>query len=128
MKCLIYIVILSISRLPNGMVLKNLYGLYPEYTLDDLISHPGREGYLVEVTHFSAIPMVYFSRMPLPGIVFKPYSVMCYKLTEFYSMGIPLFVPSPRYFRDNGGLGNDRTSTSKPYCDQVKHGWSTVSN
>lgn len=48
-----------------------------------------------------------------------PYSVMSYKLTEFYSMGIPLIVPSPRYFRSHGGMGDDRTSTSEPYCRKV---------
>jgi len=70
--------------------LKPVREVYRKYVLSDLVSHP--------------------------AIVLLPYSVMSYKLTEFYSLGIPLFVPSPRYFRQNGGLGKDRTSTSRPYC------------
>jgi len=31
------------------------------------------------------------------AIVYLPYAVMSYKITEFYSMGIPLFFPSMKY-------------------------------
>ena len=41
---------------------------------------------------------------------------MSYKNTEFYSLSIPMFVPSPKFFANNGGLGHDRTSTTSPYC------------
>ena len=51
-----------------------------------------------------------------PAIVYIPYSVMSYKLTEFYALGIPLFMPSMKFFHAHGGLGRDRTSVSRPYC------------
>ncbi len=49
------------------------------------------------------------------AIVYFPYSVMSYKLTEFYSMKVPLFMPSMRYFHTHT-FGNDRTSLSPYYC------------
>ena len=52
------------------------------------------------------------------AIIFLPYSVMSYKLTELYSLSIPMFVPSPRFLARNKGLGADRTSTSQPYCSE----------
>ena len=56
-----------------------------------------------------------------PAIIFLPYSVMSYRLTEVYNMAIPLFVPSPRFYlnyiqKGKRGMGHDRTSTSEPYC------------
>ena len=50
------------------------------------------------------------------AIVLLPYSVMSYKLTEFYSLSIPLFIPSMLYFHQNGGLGSDRSVFSRHYC------------
>ena len=50
------------------------------------------------------------------ALVYAPYSVMSFKLTDFYSMNIPLFVPSARFYRTHGGLGPDRASTNEPYC------------
>lgn len=64
---------------------------YQNYLLSDVVSHP--------------------------ALVFLPYSVMSFKFTEFYSLNVPLFVPSPKLFLESGGLGPDRTSTSPPYCD-----------
>jgi len=29
---------------------------------------------------------------------------MSYKLTEFYALSIPIFVPSPKFYRNNSGL------------------------
>ena len=52
-----------------------------------------------------------------PAIVYIPYSVMSYKLTEFYALGIPIFMPSMKFFHAHGGLGGDRTSVTKPYCN-----------
>ena len=47
---------------------------------------------------------------------------MSYKLTELYSLGIPLFMPSPTYFRKKGGLGPDRTINTY-YCrDGINQG------
>lgn len=65
---------------------------YPHYTLNDIASHP--------------------------ALIFIPYSVMSFKFTEFYSLCIPMFVPSAEFFLSNGGIGPDRTSTSYPYCPQ----------
>jgi len=45
-----------------------VYDLYNFYTLQDLTSHP--------------------------AVIMLPYSVMSYRLTELYTMGIPLFIPS----------------------------------
>ena len=38
------------------------------------------------------------------------------KLTELYSLSIPLFIPSAKFYRAVGGLGVDRTMVSIPYC------------
>ena len=43
---------------------------------------------------------------------------MSIKLVELYSLAIPIFMPSPQFFHEKGGLGPDRTSTSKPYCQE----------
>lgn len=79
-------------------VLKNITGFkfvhlrkkYPRYKLQNLADHR--------------------------GYILFPYSVMCYKTTELYSLNIPLFVPSLMYYRRTGGLGYDRTVTSPFYC------------
>ena len=47
-----------------------------------------------------------------PAFVVFPYSVMSYKMTELYSLGVPIFVPSPKCFLEYGGIGRDRTSTT----------------
>jgi hypothetical protein len=41
---------------------------------------------------------------------------MSYKLTEFYSLSIPLFVPSIKFLQNIGGIGADRPSVSLYYC------------
>ena len=76
-----------------------VYDLYTFYSLKDLTSHP--------------------------AVIMLPYSVMSYRLTELYTMGIPLFIPSPKFYRNHYdpdtkryGMGHDRTSTSKPYCSK----------
>ena len=51
------------------------------------------------------------------AIIFLPYAVMTYKLTEFYTMGIPLFVPSMKYFQTIKPFGPDRTILSKIFCE-----------
>jgi hypothetical protein len=102
---------------PEGMSAEYFLGLYKYWTLEEITQHP--------------------------AIIMLPYAVMSYKLTEFYAMGIPLFMPSPKFFRhyidpENGqsGLGHDRTSTTSPYCKQdpglelkmrpsIDHGYST---
>ena len=60
-----------------------------------------------------------------PGVISLPYSVMSYRTVELYTMGIPLFIPSIKFFLNftdirhgqKNGMGWDRTSTSKPYCN-----------
>jgi hypothetical protein len=52
------------------------------------------------------------------AIVFFPYAAMTYKLTEMYALGIPLFMPSMKYLRNNGGLGPDRSTLSEVYCNK----------
>ena len=46
---------------------------------------------------------------------------MSYKLTEFYALSIPLFIPSMLYFHQNGGLGLDRSSLAYFYCSNHIH-------
>ena len=41
--------------------------------------------------------------------IMLPHSVMSYMTTELYALGIPLFVPSMKYWKTIGGLGHDRT-------------------
>ncbi len=74
--------------LPEGVVFGR--DLYHHYELSDLTKHK--------------------------AIVLLPYSVMSYKLTEYYSLCVPLFVPSIRYLRDHSGLGSDRAVASDHYC------------
>ena len=71
-----------------------IYDVYKFYKTSDLISHP--------------------------AVISLPYSVMSFRLVELYALGIPLFIPSLKFFKNNGGLGHDRTSTSEPYCDKKK--------
>ena len=55
------------------------------------------------------------------AIVMFPYSVHAYKLTELYSVGIPIFVPSAKLIRESGGFGPDRAVTSEIFCKLVEH-------
>jgi hypothetical protein len=71
----------------------DIKSLYDRYNLSNLVSHR--------------------------AIVYIPYSVMSYKMSEFYSLGIPLFVPSVKLFRTVGGFGPDRSSLSRFYCKNV---------
>ena len=64
--------------------------LYRRYELSDLVSHR--------------------------AIVYRAYSVMSYKLTEFYSLAIPLFMPSMKFYQKVHSFGKDRSSLSAPYC------------
>ena len=50
------------------------------------------------------------------AVVFLPYAVMTYKLTELYTMGIPLVVPSMKYFQTIKPFGTDRTILSHIFC------------
>ena len=74
--------------------------LYRQYTLSDLVSHR--------------------------AVVYIAYSVMSYKLTELYSLAIPLFMPSMKFYRYVQQFGQDRSSLSSLFCqnktldDQIK--------
>ena len=59
-----------------------IHDVYKHYEASDLVSHP--------------------------AIIYLPYSVMSIKLKEMYSLAIPLFMPSPIFFLNNGGLGKDK--------------------
>ena len=50
------------------------------------------------------------------AVVFLPYAVMTYKLTELYTMGIPLFIPSMKYYQTIKPFGRDRTMLSFIWC------------
>ena len=51
--------------------------------------------------------------------IMLPHSVMSYMTTELYALGIPLFVPSMKYWKTIGGLGYDRTVVGNPYeCEE----------
>eukprot|EP00956_Cyclotella_meneghiniana_P022062 scaffold41048_cov24-Cyclotella_meneghiniana.AAC.1 len=51
-----------------------------------------------------------------PGIVLWAYSVMSYKLIDFYALAVPLYVPSLKFYHVLG-FGLDRTITgSALYC------------
>lgn len=65
----------------------DVYKYYSHYELSDLVAHR--------------------------AIVYFPYAAMSYKLSEFYGLGIPLFMPSPAFLRNIRGLGDDRSMLSR---------------
>ena len=72
--------------------IRSVWNLYPRYTLADLVSHR--------------------------AVVYLPYAVMSYKLTELYSLCIPLFMPSMRFFRNiRRTVEDDRSSLNRWYCN-----------
>ena len=71
-------------------VLKDPHELYGHYQLSDLVHHR--------------------------AAVLIAYSVMSYKLTEYYSLAIPLFVPSMKFYQNVRHFGPDRSSLSRFYC------------
>ena len=69
--------------------------LYPHYSLLDLVKHR--------------------------AVVFVPYAVMTYKITELYSLNIPMIVPSIKYYRTIlHGFGPDRVTHGGFYCMRDK--------
>ena len=89
---------------------EQVYVVYQKYTTEDLGRHR--------------------------AVISLPYSVMSYRTTELYALGMPLFIPSIKFYMNyydfnrrapgesadilkSGwfGLGWDRTSTSCPFCD-----------
>ena len=101
--------ILCFSRLESSSAAKllatvkrftivNVKELYPRYKLSDLVSHR--------------------------AVVYFPYSVMSYKLSEIYGLGIPLFVPSPTFLKSTHSLRErtmlDRCSGNKTAVKGMK--------
>lgn len=70
--------------------LVELEKLYKHYSFSDLVQHR--------------------------AIVFLPYAVMTYKMTELYTMSIPLFFPSMKYFRNIRAFGPDRSIVDRVWC------------
>ena len=75
---------------------------------------------LAEVTKYTIVDIYkHYSRYELSdlvahrAIVYFPYASMSYKLSEFYGLGIPLFMPSPRFLRSIHNLGDDRSMLSR---------------
>ena len=67
------------------------FKLYPHWTFSDLIKHR--------------------------AVIFIPYAVMSYKITEIYSLSIPMIIPSIKFIRDVlQGFGLDRTARGSYYC------------
>lgn len=55
------------------------------------------------------------------AVVFLAYATMTYKVTELYTLGIPLFVPSMNYYRNIKSFGPDRTILAKEqWCGLAK--------
>ena len=68
------------------------YKLYPHWTFSDLVKHR--------------------------AVIFIPYAVMTYKITEIYSLSIPMIFPSIKFIRDVlHGFGLDRTARGSHYCE-----------
>ena len=69
----------------------DVYKLYPHLTFSDLVKHR--------------------------AVIFIPNAVMSYKITEIYSLSIPMIFPSIKFIRDVlHGFGIDRTACSSYYC------------
>ena len=73
--------------------LVGIRSLYKHYKLSDLVSHR--------------------------AIVYVPYSVMSYKLTELYSLSVPLFMPSIKSMQTTRFVSKDRSSLSSLYCKNM---------
>ena len=72
---------LNYSNLKNIKIV-SVRKLYPRYELSDLMNHR--------------------------AAVYVAYSVMSYKFTELYSLALPLFMPSMKFYKNIRGFGNDR--------------------
>ena len=71
--------------------IRDVHSIYRHYQLSDLVKHR--------------------------AAVYMPYAVMSYKLTEVYSLNIPLFMPSMRYFRNvKRTIWHDRSSLGFWFC------------
>ena len=78
--------------------LVNVRTQHPNYTINDLAKHR--------------------------AVILMPNSVSSFHHTQLYATAMPIFVPSLKFYRNRkgnkdrslNGFGNDRTSTSDPYC------------
>ena len=66
--------------------------LYPRYNLSDLVQHR--------------------------AVIFVPYAVMTYAISELYALNIPMIVPSIKFYRTvfDYGFGKDRVTHGGYYC------------
>ena len=75
----------------SKFTIRDVHSIYPHYQLSDLVKHR--------------------------AAIYMPYAVMSYKLTEVYSLNIPLFMPSMRYFRNvKRTIWHDRSSLGFWFC------------
>ena len=79
--------------------------------------------FVTEVTKFKIVDQAKFFRSFLfsnfvkhRAAIYLPYAVMSYKITELYTMGIPLFFPSMKYLQNIKPIGDDRTILARYYC------------
>ena len=71
--------------------IRNVRSIYPKYHLSDITNHR--------------------------AVVYIPYAVMSYKLTELYSLCVPMFMPSMKFIRNIGRtVQHDRSSLGFWYC------------
>ena len=56
------------------------------------------------------------------AVVYLPYAVMSYKISELYTMGIPMFFPSMKYLQNIKPIGDDRTVLARYYCAHTRLG------
>ena len=50
------------------------------------------------------------------AVIYLPYAVMSYKITELYALNIPLLFPSMKYLQTIKGLGADRSILAGDWC------------
>ena len=77
---------------PNFQLV-GIRSLYQHYKLSDLVNHR--------------------------AIVYVPYSVMSYKLSELYSLSVPLFMPSIKSMQSTRYVSKDRSSLTSMYCNNM---------
>ena len=50
------------------------------------------------------------------AVIYLPYAVMSYKITELYALNIPLFFPSMKYLQTIKDIGADRSILAYDWC------------
>lgn len=78
-----------VSKVKNFTIV-DVKQLYPWFQFSDLVKHR--------------------------AVIYLPYAVMSYKMTELYVLNIPLFFPSMKYLQTVKGLGGDRSILAYDWC------------